>query len=267
MEKVDIAHERLYVQRIINVIRSRNANCGRLLQVKNRYSDALVYIISGSCTYGFEDEDSFTVAAGDILYLSRGADYTMFIHGDDYRFIFCDFDFGGGDIRRCGVYRPQDIEGAENMFNRLLRQHGENAYAECMALLYGIYAAVRRTADRTYMGNNARNKAEAAKAYIDAHFADAELGVGMLARMAQLSEVYFRRLFRQYNGMPPSQYIAAVRLRKAKELMRYPFFTLEECALQSGFASLQYFCRVFKKETGDTPARYRSRELRGMSGF
>lgn len=43
----------------------------------------------------------------------------------------------------------------------------------------------------------------------------------------------------------------------ARELMTYSFLTLEDCALQSGFSSLQYFCRVFKKGYGITPAKYR----------
>ena len=41
-----------------------------------------------------------------------------------------------------------------------------------------------------------------------------------------------------------------------------PAFLIEQkYALQSGFSSLQYFCRVFKKHTGMTPSEYR-RELK-----
>ena len=42
-----------------------------------------------------------------------------------------------------------------------------------------------------------------------------------------------------------------------KEFLKYPFFTIEECAAQSGFTSEQYFCREFKKATGLTPLQYR----------
>lgn len=40
-------------------------------------------------------------------------------------------------------------------------------------------------------------------------------------------------------------------------MINYPFLTLEECALQSGFSTVQYFTRCFKKATGPTPAAYR----------
>ncbi|MBQ7054474.1 MAG: helix-turn-helix transcriptional regulator, partial [Oscillospiraceae bacterium] len=84
------------------------------------------------------------------------------------------------------------------------------------------------------------------------------LSVTSLAESIDLSEVYFRKLFKAQFDVSPAQYIISVRLKKAKELMRSPFLSLEECALQSGFSSLQYFCRVFKKATGATPGSYRN---------
>ena len=48
-------------------------------------------------------------------------------------------------------------------------------------------------------------------------------------------------------------------VKKAKELLEYPFMSTEECARQSGFLSLEYFCREFKKATGITPAEYRKK--------
>jgi len=50
-----------------------------------------------------------------------------------------------------------------------------------------------------------------------------------------------------------------VRMEKAKQFMSYPFITLEECAKRCGFSSQQYFCRVFKKNIGMTPAEYKKR--------
>ena len=89
----------------------------------------------------------------------------------------------------------------------------------------------------------------------------AKLGITQedLAEKIGISEVYLRKLFKAQYGITPSNYLISVRLENAKKLMRYPFITLEECALQSGFSSLQYFCRLFKKETGISPGKYRKK--------
>ena len=43
--------------------------------------------------------------------------------------------------------------------------------------------------------------------------------------------------------------------------MNYTFLTLEECALQSGFSSLQHFCKTFKSVYGISPGKYRKEKL------
>ncbi|MBE6651758.1 MAG: helix-turn-helix transcriptional regulator [Ruminococcaceae bacterium] len=96
-----------------------------------------------------------------------------------------------------------------------------------------------------------------ARFYIDENFNLPEFSITLLAERIEMSEVYLRKLFRAQYGISPSKYLISVRLKNAKKLMKYPFLTLEECALQSGFSSLQYFCRLFKKETGISPGKYR----------
>ena len=74
---------------------------------------------------------------------------------------------------------------------------------------------------------------------------------------AGMSEVYFRKLFKQLYHLTPGQYLTAVRVKRTRELPAYPYLTLEECAKQCGFSTVQYFCRVFKEHTGQTPAKYK----------
>ena len=263
MSKTDIAKNGLYIKRIINVIKADNPNHHRLLSVNGRHSDAFVYIVSGSCTYGFEDEKKFTVREGDILYLAHGAVYTMYIHSENYRFIFCDFEFDSDCARKSADYSAKNISDAENLFNKLLKFHtspSKTSFAESMAMLYDIYGVVLAASDSTYIERSAKNKISDAGKYIDANYKSELLSVDFLAERTGMSTVYFRKLFKAQYGISPSQYIISVRLKKAKEFMKYPFLTLEECAGQSGFSSLQYFCRAFKKATGTTPAAYRNKK-------
>ena len=92
-------------------------------------------------------------------------------------------------------------------------------------------------------------------------FNDGELTIPKVASRLGISEVYFRKLFKTEKGISPIKFLTSLRVNNAKKLMEYPFLSLEECAVQSGFASLQYFSRVFKKEFGTTPGKYRQRLL------
>ena len=259
MCRTDITKNNLYIKRIINVIQSSNKSHHKLLNVKCRHSDAFVYILSGSCTYEFTCGDAFTVNKGEILYLAHQADYTMYIHTNDYTFIFCDFEFEETSPRKSGVYTPHSPDYSENLFIKLLQN--KDAFTDALSVLYSIYGIVMKTEDKVYISKFSRNKISESKDYIDANFKDTSLSIDFLAEKAGVSNVYFRRLFKTQYHLSPSQYIISVRLKNAKSLMSYPFLTLEECALQSGFSSLQYFCRVFKKHTGITPSEYR-RELK-----
>ena len=91
--ELDIVENKFSIRQIIDVIKAKNEHIRKLLTVKDRHSDAFVYVISGSCTYNFNDDQEFTVNAGDIFYLAHHANYTMYIHSDEYQFIFCDFEF------------------------------------------------------------------------------------------------------------------------------------------------------------------------------
>lgn len=255
MERVDISRNRLYVQELIKVIKSGIHTTG-ILNSFGRHSDCFVYVLTGSCTYTFDDGYTFTVREGDILYLAHRSVYRMDVHSD-YNFIFCDFQFAGDELRRSDVFTPKASDVAENTFRRLYKFYSDGlgtAFADSMSLLYTIYGIV--IAGATSDGESVECIA-AVKGYIDASYMDTAITVTSLAERAGVSEVYFRKLFKKQYGVSPSKYVEAVRLEGARQLMKYSFVTVEECALQSGFASVQYFCRVFKKVYGQTPGEYR----------
>ena len=260
MKKTDIMQENLCIQKIITVIQGKNPNHHKLLTVKSRHSDAFVYVISGSCTYRFDDKTEFKVTAGDVFYLPYQSIYTMYIHTDDYKFIFCDFEFTEPSARRSALYSHQDLMNVDSLFFKLLNRYrasAKNTYIECMSILYSIYGLLQQNTQKSYIGKSKERNMIEARCYIDENFNLPEFSITLLAERIEMSEVYLRKLFRAQYGISPSKYLISVRLKNAKKLMKYPFLTLEECALQSGFSSLQYFCRLFKKETGISPGKYR----------
>lgn len=260
MEKMNILQENLCIKKIISVIRGQNSHHHKLLAVKGRHSDAFVYVIEGSCTYHFDDKIEFEATAGDVFYLPHQAVYTMYIHTENYKFVFCDFEFAES-AARCGVLcAHQDLKNIDSMFFKLLtrfRSSSGNAYTACMSILYSIYSMLQQNAEQVYLSKSKKEDMTQAKRYIDENFRHPALSIAKIAEENGFSEVYFRKLFKARYGIPPSKYLLSVRLKNAKELMKYPFLGLEECALQSGFSSLPYFCRLFKKENGISPGKYK----------
>lgn len=261
MEKSDISETLFSVKKVLRVISAENKNYHKRVYVYGRPTDVFVYIISGSCDYRCEDGTSFTVKSGDIMYLPNGEKYSVYINEKNYKYIFCDFEFNEDVPKKSAVFTPKNNSLVENLFLKLLNTYNSQSrtyFTDSLSLIYSIYSAVIATRSDSYINKEAKSKIFDAKKYIDTHYGDINLNISALAEKLDISEVYFRKLFKSELGVAPSKYIILLRLKKAKNLMRYyPFLTIEECAKQSGFSSLQYFSRVFNKEFGINPSKYR----------
>ncbi len=82
--------------------------------------------------------------------------------------------------------------------------------------------------------------------------------VETLARTAGLSRTSFAVSFQKKMAMTPMEYVKAWRIEIAKRLLMVPNNSLSDAAEGAGYASDSAFARVFKKETGMTPAGFRN---------
>nr|WP_233410789.1 AraC family transcriptional regulator [Rugamonas sp. CCM 8940] len=82
--------------------------------------------------------------------------------------------------------------------------------------------------------------------------------LGMLAQQANLSEFHLARMFRISFGMPPSAWIAARRLDRARALLKGGELPLQQVADACGYADLSHFSHRFRDGVGVPPSRYRS---------
>jgi AraC-like DNA-binding protein len=78
-----------------------------------------------------------------------------------------------------------------------------------------------------------------------------------IAKQINVSYSLFRRTFKQYTGLAPSQYIQELKIQKSKELLINTELNSQEIAFQVGFENPEYFCYMFKKRLGKTPIKYR----------
>lgn len=90
---------------------------------------------------------------------------------------------------------------------------------------------------------------------------DKELTIHDLAERATQHPDYFSRQFLQYTGIRPSTYIHQQRIERAQYLITTSEMSLNEIAVKTGFESLPYFSKIFKKVTNMTPGQYRKQHF------
>lgn len=96
----------------------------------------------------------------------------------------------------------------------------------------------------------------AAIAQIREHYAEV-YGVEELAMGLEVSKSHLIRSFTAAMGISPGRYLSLMRVESAKRLLLRGNYPLEVVASLCGFSGANYLCKVFKKETGETPAAWR----------
>ena len=100
-----------------------------------------------------------------------------------------------------------------------------------------------------------------ALAYIDQHYPE-ELTLNAVADHVFLNREYLSRRFKQEVGVTFSEYLAAVRLRRAKELLETTTLRISEVAAQIGIPNVSYFSTIFRREFGRSPSEIRPKKPR-----
>ena len=78
-----------------------------------------------------------------------------------------------------------------------------------------------------------------------------------VARHLGIHPNHLSRLFAEFGGEPFAAFLLTRRLERARLLMEDPRLNIAEVARLSGFASANYFSRVFRGQTGRTPTHAR----------
>lgn len=81
----------------------------------------------------------------------------------------------------------------------------------------------------------------------------------MIAKKLNLSYSWFRRIFKQYTGLSPAQYLLEIKIQKSKEMLNSSSMTIKEIAYALNFQNVSYFVTFFKTRTGIPPSDYRSK--------
>ena len=92
--------------------------------------------------------------------------------------------------------------------------------------------------------------------FIDAHYGE-DISMQDAAAALRYSDAYFCKLFKQCFKVNFSAYLNEYRVNKARQLILDPRLSLKDIGAAVGYSDANYFTRVFKRLTGQTPSEYR----------
>lgn len=86
---------------------------------------------------------------------------------------------------------------------------------------------------------------------------DDALGLCTMSEMANLSPYHFARTFRRVTGIPPGEFLTAVRLERAKRLLLSTDLRVAEVSFEIGYESVGTFSTRFRNLVGLPPGKMR----------
>ena len=91
--------------------------------------------------------------------------------------------------------------------------------------------------------------------YIEEHLNE-KIGLSELSNVSLFSPWYSYRLFQEYTGLTPADYIRRLRLAKAALRIKNEHIRMIDAAFDLGFGSVDGFTRAFTREFGMCPSTY-----------
>ena len=90
---------------------------------------------------------------------------------------------------------------------------------------------------------------------------DKEINLNIVADHFGKNNSYLSVLFKKETGQNFLDYLTAIRMEKAKELLAQNRYKIQAVASRVGYSNAKHFCMVFKKMVGVSPTQYREESL------
>ena len=239
--------------RIISAERIRTANT---INITSLSYHALLIRANEKVIYTFGNE-KITSVRGDIVFIPGGSSYTVKPIGgeNDYATVRFTADIAHG----LEIMRADDLAEALSIHAALARATVfEDRHSRLTAIshFYRLLAlASPRDTEHTGLGRRKLSLIRPAIKHLEENIFSTELVLSELSQMCGISDVYFRKLFREHTGMLPQRYVSEKRLERAAAMLyENPTERIKDVALAVGYVDPLYFSRIYKRKYGNPPS-------------
>jgi AraC-like DNA-binding protein len=249
-----------------------------------RDTDAFCFFESGTAICYQEGYEPCYVSQGTLMYMPKGSLYTWDMlpaatTGEQERILF-EFTLNESVVKRSNTIKraistsesdktihfsdhvitvsDNHSSGYKNLFEKLLDKFTNNpqnpleiylTIYEIFSFIANDYSSDKRKGDYKII--------EKAINYLE-NDCDFKLSMRELADMNNVSLRYLEKLFKEYSGVSPKEFMDSRRISNVKILLCENNITLDEIAQRLSFCDSGHLCRFFKQKTGLTPTEYKN---------
>lgn len=229
---------------------------GERFQMSNRPTWGLSLCIDGKITYSHGREKILSDSSCAVL-IPQSATYELYRNTDGH-FPLINFLAEGLTVTEFQRLSLPNAEACLHTFESLYQAFVcEKNHLRAMRYAYKLFDQLQCDTSSAF------DILKPAETYLREHLCDPNLRNQRLAQEANISEVYFRRLFTQKYGASPKQYILSARIEQAKQRLIGSRDSITAISAACGFSDIYHFCRLFHEAVGYTPTEYR-RKWSGM---
>ena len=221
-----------------------------------------LFLLFHSCkaTYTDKDQNVFYAQSGDLVYTPKGSEYRVILHDFENEqshtqgINFLLFDQSGEEITLSDtikVFHPAPRKAMQNI-QKILDGDATLSYTQKRSYIFDIISNLDESSSKVddiiFPGF----------IYLSEHF-DELTPVSELAKMCNVSEVYFRKCFKKCLGTSPIEYRNRLRLEKAKDYLEYGDISVQEISDLLGYSTVSHFIKEFKRAHNLSPLNYRKK--------
>ncbi len=215
----------------------------------------LIFKYEGETVYKTE-RGEFISNSENIALLPKGSSYEWRCRSAGHYF-YIDFE---SKLNYDGIFTFH-IQNSDEIF-KIFKQleykrlkKGELYKIESIRDVYTILLKLAAAQNSEYLPSEKISRLLPAHDFILTHYAESINNRG-LAELCGMSEVYFRKLFKDAYGTSPIEYVKLVKIKKAKEMLRGDYGSVSDIATALGYPNIYDFSRDFKKRVGVSPSKY-----------
>ena len=229
--------------KLIDIFR---ASSSQFRSFSGRFSHAIVIKLSGKSVYDFSGKLLY-LEPDEAIFIPKDSFYTVRLLSDCGEYVIINFD---ADI---ASPTPEKFSLSGYPQKDFLKSFLPRLWLHADAGQQFFYTI--KNADYAY--NSKSDKIRPAVEYLQANIFSCDLKPGELHRLCNMSDTYFRKIFKSCYGTLPQDYVINKRLSRAESIISTnDYASIGDVAKAVGYTDALYFSRIFAKQFGACPSQY-----------